>query len=64
MKKDASKPSGMTDADFIRRTFIFIGIVAFAAALYALSDILLLVFGAILASCFARSHGRFRAAHR
>jgi predicted PurR-regulated permease PerM len=58
MKKDASNPGGMTDADFIRRMLIFIGIVAFAAALYALSDILLLVFGAILVAVVLRTIAR------
>src|SRR5215813_12557078 len=58
MKKDASNPGGMTDADFIRRTMIIIGIVAFAAALYALSDILLLVFGAILFAVVLRAIAR------
>jgi predicted PurR-regulated permease PerM len=58
MKKGASSLGGTTDADFIRRTLIFIGIVAFAAALYALSDILLLVFGAILVAVVLRTIAR------
>jgi hypothetical protein len=37
---------------------IFIGIVALAAALYALSDILLLVFGAILVAVVLRTIAR------
>jgi len=58
MKKDASDSGGMTDADFIRRALILLGIVAFAAALYALSDILLLVFGAILVAVVLRTIAR------
>ena len=37
-----------SDAEFIRRVLIFVGVLALTAALYKLSDVLLLIFGAIL----------------
>lgn len=40
---------------FVRRVLIFVGIVAFAAALYVLSDILLLIFGSILVAVVLRA---------
>jgi len=49
---DKEPPAGSfnagSDAQFVRRALILVAIVALAAALYQLSDILLLVFGAIL----------------
>jgi predicted PurR-regulated permease PerM len=53
-----SSPNGLSDADFVRRVLIFVGIVAFAAALYVLSDILLLIFGAILFAVVLRAIAR------
>jgi len=47
-----------SDAFFVRRVLIFVGIVALAAALYALSDILLLIFGAILVAVVLRTLAR------
>ena len=44
----APSPRPITEAVFIRRVLIVVGIVAFAVALYLLSDILLLAFGAVL----------------
>lgn len=41
-------PSVLSEAQFIRRVLIVVGILAVAAALYLLSDILLLIFGAVL----------------
>jgi len=58
MKKDPPMEAGISDAQFVRRVLIFIGIVALAAALYALSDILLLVFGAILVAVVLRTIAR------
>lgn len=40
--------SVLSEAQFIRRVLIVVGILALAAALYVLSDILLLIFGAVL----------------
>ena len=45
----------MSEAAFIRRVFIVVGIVAFVAALYLLSDILLLIFGAVLVAVVLRA---------
>ena len=45
----------MTESEFIRRVLIVVGIVAFAAALYVLSDILLLTFGAVLVAVVLRA---------
>ena len=50
--------AGISDVQFVRRVLILIGIVALAAALYALSDILLLVFGAILVAVVLRTIAR------
>ncbi|MGZ5822678.1 MAG: hypothetical protein ACXWJ2_01915 [Hyphomicrobium sp.] len=58
MKKDPPMEAGISDAQFVRRVLIFIGIVALAAALYALSDIVLLVFGAILVAVVLRTIAR------
>ena len=44
----APSPRPITEAVFIRRVLIVVGIVAFAVALYLLSDILLLAFGDVL----------------
>jgi predicted PurR-regulated permease PerM len=44
----APGPFQMSDALFVRRSLIFIALCGLAAALYVLSDILLLVFGSIL----------------
>lgn len=48
----------MSDADFIRRVLIVVGILAGAAALYLLSDILLLIFGSVLLAVVLRSIAR------
>jgi predicted PurR-regulated permease PerM len=48
----------MPDALFVRRVLIFVAIVAFAAALYALSDILLLIFGSVLVAVVLRAIAR------
>jgi predicted PurR-regulated permease PerM len=53
-----SSPNGLSDADFVRRVLIFVGIVAFAAALYVLSDILLLIFGSVLVAVVLRAIAR------
>jgi predicted PurR-regulated permease PerM len=45
----------MSDADFIRRVLIVVGILAAAAALYLLSDLLLLTFGAVLVAVVLRA---------
>ena len=45
----------MSEAAFIRRVLIVVGILALAAALYALSDILLLIFGAVLVAVVLRA---------
>jgi predicted PurR-regulated permease PerM len=59
---DKEPPSGslavMPEAVFIRRVLIFVGIVAFAAALYVLSDILLLIFGSVLVAVVLRAIAR------
>jgi predicted PurR-regulated permease PerM len=47
-KPPPSSLQGLSEAAFVRRVLIFLGIVAFAAALYMLSDILLLIFGSVL----------------
>jgi predicted PurR-regulated permease PerM len=54
----SSSPNGLSDAAFIRRVLIVVGIVAFAAALYVLSDILLLIFSAILFAVVLRAIAR------
>lgn len=48
----------MSEAVFIRRVLIVVGIVALAAALYLLSDVLLLGFGAVLAAVVLRAVAR------
>jgi predicted PurR-regulated permease PerM len=48
----------MTEAVFIRRVLIVVGIVAFTAALYLISDILLLGFGAVLVAVVLREIAR------
>jgi predicted PurR-regulated permease PerM len=48
----------MTEAVFIRRVLIVVGILAFAAALYLLSDILLLAFGSVLVAVVLRAIAR------
>jgi predicted PurR-regulated permease PerM len=53
-----SSPNGHSDADFVRRVLILVGIVALAAALYVLSDILLLIFGAVLVAVVLRAIAR------
>ncbi len=45
----------MSDAVFIRRVFIVVGILVLVAALYLLSDLLLLVFGAVLVAVTLRA---------
>lgn len=56
----ATRPSPfpMTEAVFIRRVLIVVGIVAFTLALYLLSDILLLAFGAVLVAVVLREIAR------
>lgn len=48
-------PSLMTEAVFIRRVLIVVGIAVFVSVLYLLSDILLLAFGAVLVAVVLRS---------
>jgi predicted PurR-regulated permease PerM len=48
----------MTDAQFVRRVLIVVAILAGVAALYLLSDILLLIFGAVLFAVVLRSIAR------
>ncbi|HEY8246824.1 MAG TPA: AI-2E family transporter [Hyphomicrobium sp.] len=48
----------LTEAAYIRRVLIAIGIIAFAAALYVLSDILLLAFGSVLVAVVLRAIAR------
>lgn len=48
----------MTDTEFIRRVLIVVGILAGAAALYLLSDIILLIFGAVLLAVVLRAIAR------
>jgi len=50
--------SPLSEAEFIRRVLIVLGILAGAAALYLLSDILLLAFGAVLVAVVLRSIAR------
>ncbi|MEI9900546.1 MAG: hypothetical protein WDN31_10970 [Hyphomicrobium sp.] len=51
------KPN-MSEADFVRRVLIVLAIGAAAAVLYLLSDILLLIFGAVLVAVVLRSIAR------
>ena len=48
----------ISEAEFVRLTMIFVGIVALAIAVYKLSDILLLVFGSILVAVILRAIAR------
>jgi predicted PurR-regulated permease PerM len=48
-------PRPMSEAQFIRRVFVVVGILALVAALYLLSDLLLLVFGAVLVAVTLRA---------
>ncbi|MFA5898431.1 MAG: AI-2E family transporter, partial [Hyphomicrobium sp.] len=45
----------MTEAEFIRRVLIVVGVLAGAAAVYLLSDILLLAFGSVLVAVVLRA---------
>lgn len=57
-QEDANLPTPttpMTEAVFIRRVLIVVGILAFAAALYLLSDIMLLAFGSVLVAVVLRA---------
>jgi predicted PurR-regulated permease PerM len=45
----------MTEAQFIRRVFIVVGVLVLVAALYLLSDLLLLIFGAVLVAVTLRA---------
>jgi predicted PurR-regulated permease PerM len=47
-----------SDGQFVRRAFIVVAIAALAAALYKLSDILLLIFGSVLVAVVLRSIAR------
>jgi predicted PurR-regulated permease PerM len=57
-KEPTSSLLGLSEAAFVRRVLIFVGIVAFAAALYVLSDILLLIFGSVLVAVVLRAIAR------
>ena len=48
-------PAPLSEAAFIRRVFIVVGIVAFVVGAYLLSDILLLIFGAVLVAVVLRA---------
>ncbi|MGH9811451.1 MAG: AI-2E family transporter, partial [Terriglobia bacterium] len=59
VEKPRSETAGdLTDIVFVRRVLIAVAILALAAALYALSDILLLIFGAILVAVVLRAIAR------
>ena len=60
MKKPSTsiRASRASDTEFVRRVLILIGLVALAAAFYELSDILLLIFGAILVAVVLRTIAR------
>ena len=49
---------GGSDGEFIRRVLFVVGIAALAAALYQLSDVVLLIFGAILVGVVIRALAR------
>jgi predicted PurR-regulated permease PerM len=49
---------GGSDGEFIRCVLIVVGIAALAAALYKLSDVVLLIFGAILVGVVIRALAR------
>jgi predicted PurR-regulated permease PerM len=53
-----ASPNGLSETVFIRRVLIFIGLVAFAVALYKLSEILLLIFGSVLFAVVLRAIAR------
>lgn len=53
-----TRPPFMSDAEFIRRVLIVVGILAGVAALYLLSDILLLIFGSVLLAVVLRAIAR------
>lgn len=57
-KEPSSSLQGLSEAVFVRRVLIFVGIVAFAAGLYVLSDILLLIFGSVLFAVVLRAIAR------
>src|SRR5262245_3144097 len=48
MSKEPATSNGNADRDFVRRVFIVVAVGALIAAVWALSDILLLLFGSIL----------------
>jgi predicted PurR-regulated permease PerM len=54
----AQSKTSITEAEFVRFTLIFVGIVALALAFYKLSDIILLVFGSILVAVILRAIAR------
>ncbi len=47
-----------SEAEFIRRVLITIGIAALAAAVYRLSDVILLIFGSVLVAVVLRALAR------
>lgn len=51
----AASTTSISDAAFIRRVFIVVGVLALVAALYLLSDLLLLTFGAVLVAVVLRA---------
>ncbi len=53
-----SSADALTDIVFVRRVLIAVAIISLAAALYVLSDILLLIFGAILVAVVLRAIAR------
>jgi predicted PurR-regulated permease PerM len=57
MDNPSSFTSG-SEALFVRRVLIFVALVALAAALYKLSDILLLIFGSVLVAVVLRAIAR------
>jgi predicted PurR-regulated permease PerM len=52
---DQPRPPAMTDADFVRRVLILLGIGAVAALLFALRDLLILIFGAVVIAALLTS---------
>ena len=60
MKKPSTsiRASRASDTEFVRRVLILIGLAALAAAFYELSDILLLIFGAVLVAVVLRTIAR------
>lgn len=50
-----TSPPPMSDAVFTRRVFIVVGILALVGALYLLSDLVLLIFGAVLVAVVLRA---------